>query len=115
MKGLTIAILTTIASAGLGILTLGLPGAIVFEAFGPLLRLIFGTDALERLPPDSAWPIAIVIALLWPAGILAGYLIGFRLLKHATFAGQIGSFVAVLVSWCGVLAVVCYMMGRRAE
>jgi hypothetical protein len=114
MKGLTIVILATIASASLGILSLGLPGAIIFEAFGPLLRLIFGSDALERLPPDSGWPIAIVIALLWPLSIVIGYLVGFRLLKNASRAGQIGGFVAVVVSWCGVLTVVCYALGRRA-
>jgi hypothetical protein len=114
MKGITIAILVAVACAGLGILTLGLPGAIVFEAFGPLLRAIFGPDALERLPPDSAWPIAILIALLWPVGIVAGYLVGFRLLKNTSVAGQIGGFAAALVVWCGLLSVVCYLMGQRA-
>src|SRR5262245_50238778 len=78
MNGATIAILAAVASAGLGILTLGLPGAIIFAACGPLLRVIFGSDALERLPPDSMWPIAILIALLWPISMIIGYLVGFQ-------------------------------------
>ena len=114
MKGITISILAAVAVAGLGILSLGLPGAIIFGAFGPLLRAIFGPGALERLPPDSAWPIAILIALLWPVSIVAGYLVGFRLLRTAPIAVQIGGFAAALVIWGGVLSVACYLMGRRA-
>lgn len=54
------------ALAGLGLLTLGIPGAILFEGIIGVLELVSGQPLRARVPPDSAWPIAIYLSLLWP-------------------------------------------------
>ncbi len=106
-KGLIVAlVLTGVCMVG-GVVLLGLPGAILFELSAPLLQLLFGRDALKALPPDSLWPIAIIITVFWPLSIIGGYVVAFRLL-HATGRGwQILSFAAILVLWDAVLSSVC--------
>lgn len=113
-KGLLISVgVATLFVVG-GVVTLGLPGAVLFTLNAPVLWLLFGADALDKLPPDSYWPIALVMTLLWPASIVAGYLVAFWLLRGASRVGRWGSFAAVLVVWSDILATACYMLGRQA-
>ena len=113
-KGLIISLVVMAIAVVGGILTLGLPGAVLFGLGTPILWPTFGMNALDRLPADSLWPIAIVMAICWPVSIVAGYLIAFRLLRGAARAAQLGSFVGVLAGWNALLTLVCYILGRQA-
>lgn len=112
-KGLIIALVVAVISAIGGIVLLGIPGAILFELASPFVGLVFGRDALNALPPDSMWPIAIVITLLWPISIVVGYLLAFRLGHNLARVWQIVSFAAILLLWDVVLSSACYMLGRQ--
>ena len=104
-----------IAGAGLllvgGLLSAGLTGALIFEVTA---RALFGPDALDNdhFPADRAWPAAIAVSLLWPAGIVAGYLIGFRLLRWQRRAVQVVALLACWLGWGVALSLYFYVTGR---
>jgi hypothetical protein len=52
-----------------GVLLLGIPGAVLFQL---CTALILGPGAAQ-VKPDTAWPLALLISVLWPWGIPAGY------------------------------------------
>lgn len=62
-----------------GILLLGLPGAILFQAF-----LLIMAKTSQAIKPDAAWPMALLISLLWPWGVPAGYFVASRFLSDRT-------------------------------
>jgi hypothetical protein len=113
IKGLIISALIAGASVLLGILTLGIPGALLFELSSPLLRLIFGADAINRLPPDSMWPIAIYMTLFWPISIVIGYALVAWLFRELPRLGQIGVIALTVFGWSAALSVSFYMMARK--
>lgn len=53
-----------------GFLLIGLPGALWIYPSIPFLRLLFGAKWAARMESDRGWPMMIMIALLWPLGIL---------------------------------------------
>ena len=79
-------------------------------------------DTLDRLRPGLSgearrfWDsnAELVAAGVIHTGRFERYLAVFRLLKNASVAGQIGGFAVALVIWCGLLSLVCYLMGRSA-
>lgn len=72
-----LSLLGTAAIASLcGILLLGLPGAILFQTF-----LLLTARPSQAIKPDAAWPIALLISLLWPWGVPAGYVVASRFLS----------------------------------
>ena len=112
-KGLIISLVVMAIAVVGGILTLGLPGAVLFTLGTPVLWLIFGAQAVDQLPADSLWPIAIVMAIAWPISIVIGYLVASRLLRSTTRLARLGSFVGVLIGWNAVLTTICYLSGRQ--
>lgn len=114
MKGFWIAVIVAVACLVVGMLLLGLPGAAIFVASTPLLQLLFGANALDRLPADSYWPIGIMITLLWPPSIVVGYLLAYRALAAAARGWQHAGFVATLAAWGLALSIVMFLIGRQA-
>ncbi|HNP71622.1 MAG TPA: hypothetical protein PLO33_04715 [Kouleothrix sp.] len=112
-RGFWFALGAALLSAVGGMMLLGLPGALIFAVATPVITLLFGAGALDALPADSYWPIAIFITLLWPPSIVAGYLLAYRRLAGATAMRRHASFVAVLAVWGLVLSVAMFLLGRK--
>ncbi len=112
MRGIIIVIIVAALCVSCGTVALGLPGAIIFAINSPLIQIIFGPTALEQLPPDSMWPIAIVITLLWPIGLIIGYLVAYHGLSPASRSGRIGLWAGVILGWNAILTFGCYYLGR---
>jgi len=74
---LTKAILISIAIAVLGFIPfMGLPGALVFLLSKPYIYLAYGPmafEAFEQSLGDSAWPLMLALAVLWPISIPIAY------------------------------------------
>jgi hypothetical protein len=111
-RGLIIAVAVAVAVAVAGMLLLGLPGAILFEMSSPFIALLFGAGASDRLPPDSMWPIAIYMTLLWPLSIVIGYMVAFRMLGDQRQWIRIMAFLSVLYVWALLLSIGFYLLGR---
>lgn len=109
ISGMRWALLAMIVTLGIGIATLGLLGALLFILCAPVLWALFGWDALDVLPPDSMWPIAIYITLLWPPSIPVAYLLVTRFLPPSRRIRKIASFMIVLMLWAAFLSVGCYL------
>ncbi|MBR8832170.1 MAG: hypothetical protein N5P05_002383 [Chroococcopsis gigantea SAG 12.99] len=112
---LIVIIVSTILAIGGIIPLLGIPGAIVFQLSTPFLPLIFGAEALKRLPSDSAWPIAVYITLLWPPSIVAGYLLSFKLLTISSWLARIGLWSSIVIGWGLLLSIACYILATRPQ
>jgi hypothetical protein len=81
MKALTIVLLVCAGLAGIGFVPLlGLPGALLIKGYGYLLQpfgISLRDHMLERGP--GVWNLAIVLTVLWPWGILLGFMASERL------------------------------------
>lgn len=108
-------IVTALLAIGGIIPFLGIPGAIVFQLSTPFLLMIFGAGALERLPNDSAWPIAIYINLFWPPSILVGYFLSFKLLTISSWFARVGLWSGVVIAWGLLLSIACYVLATRPQ
>jgi hypothetical protein len=92
------------ALAVLGVVPLlGLPGALIVTVALPVCGL-----SEQDLHPDAGWPTAILVSLLWPAGLILGYGVGFGLLARQSGGRKVAAMVGVVVAWCLLLAVLCY-------
>ena len=58
-----------------GVVLLGLPGAILYQAFS---RLEY-RPGFEAVKPDAGWPIGLMVSILWPWGILLANVLARRL------------------------------------
>ena len=76
----TVIFLCAIATVA-GVLLLGLPGVFLYQAFSAF-ELRAGFQAVK---PDAAWPIALIVSILWPWGILLGYGLARRIGKKYWF------------------------------
>jgi hypothetical protein len=82
-----------------GFLLLGIPGALLMEIAAPIAGLI----TPKRLPADSAWPMAIIVSLVWPWFLLPGRMIARALVSpdRAWWRG-VGMIALVLALTAGV-------------
>jgi hypothetical protein len=104
-------LLLATALAALGVVPLlGLPGAFLLTVSLP----VFGLSEHD-LHPDSGWPIAIVISLLWPVGLLLGYWVGSGLLKRQSGGWQRAAMAGVVVAWCLLLSLLCYAGAEKRK
>ena len=102
-------VLLATALAILGVIPLlGLPGAFILTLALPVFGLSEGA-----LHPDSAWPIAIGISLLWPVGLPLGYGVGFSLLGRQSGARKTAAMAGVVVAWCLLLALLFYAWAEK--
>lgn len=85
-----------------GILLLGLPGALLYQAFSPL-EYRGGFNAVK---PDAAWPIAVIVSLLWPWGIP----IASNLARRMARKGWVLLFVEIV--W---ISIVCFLASITPE
>jgi hypothetical protein len=66
---------------GINMMLLGLPGALFLEPVEGLFAS-FG----RKLPPDSAWPMAIYVSMLMPIGFLLAIMVAARARPQASTA-----------------------------
>lgn len=93
--------------AGLGLLTLGIPGAVLFEGVMGVLELVSGNALRARVPPDSMWPIAIYLSLLWPLSLpLAAHLAA----PQRTRRKQVLVYSVTVAFVCTALTVLFYRL-----
>ena len=109
-KGFAIAIGAKVVAIAGGLLLLGLPGAAIFELSFPIIRLVFREE--PRVAPDSAWPVAIYMTLLWPAAILPAAWLA-SLLPSARSGARVALVIGLLAAWGLALSLVFYAMARR--
>lgn len=86
--------ITAVLLVGLNLVLLGLPGAVFME--------LAATMTGAKIPPDSAWPIAIYVSALMPAGFLLAIMRAARVRPDASIGvlvlwGLLGSAVAGFV------------------
>ena len=111
-KAFTTALGLKLGAIALGLALLGLPGAVIFEGCYPIIRLVFREE--PRIAPDSAWPIAIYMTMLWPAAFLPLAWIATLLFRGERAAARIAFVVTLLVAWAVALSLVFYAMARQA-
>ena len=99
------------ALAALGVVPLlGLPGGLIVTASLP----VFGLSERD-LHPDSGWPAAVLVSLLWPAGLVLGYGAGFGLLAGQPRWRQAAAMAGVAVAWCLLLSLLCYARAEKRK
>ena len=65
----------------LGMLLMGLPGAVLYELAAPWVRLALGEGYRDL--GDGAWPAAIFITLVWPSSLVMAYAASYGPLRGA--------------------------------
>lgn len=95
-----------------GIVLLGLPAAVVYAASKPVIRLVYGSVMSDTELGDRAWPLAIFVSLLWPLGIVAGYLIAFRLGASLPKIGQVLIQLTTIYFWSAAVSLAIYALAR---
>lgn len=96
-----------------GVLTLGLPGAVLFALSTPFQALFHGLDFWSKLHGDKAWPMAILIALLWPLALGPAHWAVYAHLDHLTKWGKIGAYAGLLYLWGVLVSLVAYKVAAR--
>ena len=110
LSGWRVVLLAT-ALAVLGVVPLlGLPGAFISMISLPVFGLSEG-----NLHSDAAWPIAIYISLLWPAGLILGYWVGFGLLQKQSKVRQKAAMAGVAMAWCLLLSLLFYAVAEKRK
>ena len=66
---------------GLGLITMGITGMLIFPISNQLVLLIYGLDAFTNIHGDAAWPIAFSVAILWPLGFVICHIFNQRFFK----------------------------------
>ena len=111
-KAFTTALGLKLGAIALGLALLGLPGAVIFETTTRIIGAILGREL--RIAPDSAWPVAIFMTILWPAAFLPLAWLAGRLFPGERGGRRIAFVVAMLVAWGVALSLVFYAMARQA-
>ena len=112
-KGLLIALLFSGASVVLGLVLLGLPGALIYEV---AVHLVLGHGA-DDLKPDAAWPLAIAMSLFWPLGVPFGWLLArlaARFRGGAAFAARTLVLLGVECAWVLAVALLLHHAAKAA-
>jgi hypothetical protein len=91
-----------------GMVLLGIPGALLLGVFTTLYGIATGTDPNNVLPPDAAWPFAILLTILWPLFITPSYFISFFLLRKLHISIRIFVFVFLLLAAALILPTVLF-------
>ena len=91
-----------------GVVLLGLPGAVVYAASKPVIRLVYGSVMTDTELGDRAWPLAIYVSLLWPLGIVVGYFVAFRLGASLPKVGQIVLQLTMMYLWAAGVSLALY-------
>lgn len=105
-------VLITVGTMVGGIVTVGLPGAAVVALSAPLLMLVYGADFWSRLG-DKAWPLALLVTLVWPLALWPGYVAAFGYLGHLSRWGKIGAYVGLLYLWGVLVSLICYKVAEK--
>lgn len=87
---------------------MGLPGALVVVTsdlfISTTVGKVFGYRGIVDLPlGDNAWGLMIYATWLWPVSIVAGYVLGFRLLRKKRTLVRWLAFLAVMALWAIVV------------
>jgi hypothetical protein len=94
-----------------GLLLLGIPGALLMEIAGPFA----GMFTTQRLPGDSAWPMAIMVSLIWPWFLLPGRWLASKVVEAGAPSWRgVGMTALGIAVVCGVvLAAVLQVVAGR--
>src|SRR5262245_35527910 len=104
-------VLLAAALAVLGVIPLlGLPGALIVTVSLPVFGLSEGD-----LHPDASWPVAMLISLLWPGGLVLGCGVGFGLMKGQSGARKGAAMAGVVAAWCLLLALPFYLWAEKRK
>lgn len=106
-------LLITLGAMVGGVILVGLPGAAVFALSTPFVALAYGADFWTRLHGDKAWPMAILITLVFPLALGPAHWAVYTHLDHLTRWGKIGAYAAALYLWGVIVALVCYKIADR--
>jgi hypothetical protein len=80
-RGLLVVVAVAAALAVLGVVPLlGIPGAVVYELFDPLVRAVLGRGYAEL--GAGAWAAAIVATLVWPSSLVLAYAVAYGPLRR---------------------------------
>jgi hypothetical protein len=96
VKGFLISLGIAIAAAALGLALLGIPGALIFTLLLPIVSLFLSNTSIHA---DAAWPIAILITLLWPVSFPLGYLAAWGLFANRKRSFKWLVLVAITLLW----------------
>lgn len=110
-KGFLISLGIAIAVAVLGLVLLGIPGALIFTLFLPVVSLLLSNTVVQA---DAAWPIAILITLLWPVSFPLGYLAAWGLFAKRKRRFKWLILVAITLLWGLILTFYCVWTAPKA-
>jgi hypothetical protein len=88
-----------------GVFLLGLPGAVLYQAFSGFEQ----GAGFQAVKADAAWPIALIVSILWPWGIPLAYVVARRL------GSQMKIACAVLVVEFAWLSTICFLLSVVPE
>jgi hypothetical protein len=108
-RGQTVAITATFVLLGLGFVLLGLPGALVLEGAKLPLIPIWGDRVTDWPKGDAAWPVCILLAFVWPLGIVPAYRIAIRAHRRVGLPTLV-IVLALLAVWAEVLVTGLFLL-----
>ena len=98
-------VLTVIASEGLGVVLLGIPGAVFLEPTETLMTAL-GQPAI---PADSAWGAALFISFLLPLGLILSWLLVRLYVFRSGFWTQLITFAGCYFVYSWIVSLVTYL------
>jgi len=97
-------VLSVVVIEVLGLVLLGLPGAVFLETLDPIMQ----RAGRGPLTGDGAWPAAILMSVVWPVALAPAYLLA-RTVRAGNGPRGLAAF-AVLLSTCALLSVLVYVV-----
>jgi len=81
---------------------MGIPGALVMVVGDVILRPFRGLTGYAAPSGDAAWPAALIVTLLWPWSIAAGYMVAEYGISSASSRTRLAILALVCAAW-GIL------------
>lgn len=108
-RGLRWMLVTAALLSVLGLLLMGIPGAVVYELSVPWVRAMQGARFTDL--GDGAWPAALLISLTWPASLVIAYTVANgplrrrgRFIRWMAILGIAYAFGVALAFWAHLSA-----------
>jgi len=95
-----------------GMLLMGIPGAVLYELAAPWVRLALGEGYRDL--GDGAWPAAIFISLVWPSSLVLAYAASYGPLRGASRWVRLLAWVLIPYGLAVALAFWAHWSARSA-